>query len=159
MASVSAISSGSRTSAATAEDDTLNPARIPQKQLGQNDFLKLLATQFSKQDPMKPMEDTAFIAQMAQFSSLEQSSAMSSTMTAMRADQQRATANSYLGHRVTVDDGKGGTVTDDVTAVDVSGTEPRLIVGAKSFSISSVLRVEPGLVSAPAPQPATTGGA
>jgi flagellar basal-body rod modification protein FlgD len=105
------------------------------------------------------MEDTAFIAQMAQFSALQQSSTMASTLTTMQADQQRSAANSYLGHRVTVDDGKGGSVTDDVTAVDASGTEPKLIVSGKPYSLSSVLRVEPGLVSAPAPQPVTTGGA
>ncbi len=146
MPSVSAISS---TSGALygAQDSTVS--RLPQKQLGQGDFLKLLAAQFQAQDPMKPMEDTAFIAQMAQFSSLEQSSALAKDMAALRADQLRVTANSYLGHRVTVDVGEGKTASGDVTAVDSSGTEPRLVVGGKSFSLSSVLRVEPVLVTAP----------
>ena len=156
MATVSSVSSS--TAFATSGDTTTAP-RIPQKQLGQGDFLTLLATQFQQQDPMKPMEDTAFIAQMAQFSALEQSSALAKDMASMRADQQRATANSYLGHRVTVDAGKGEMVTADVTAIDVSGTEPQLVVAGKNYSLSAVLRVEPGLVSAPAPQPANTGGA
>jgi flagellar basal-body rod modification protein FlgD len=148
MSSISNITSG--TNAATASDTA---SRVPQKTLGQSDFLKLLATQFTVQDPMKPMEDTAFIAQMAQFSSLEQSKTMADDMALLRADQQRTAANSYLGHQVTVDAGKGTMITGDVTAIDSSTGEPRLVVGDRSFSLSSVLRVEPHVVTAPSNNP------
>src|SRR5262245_8962148 len=107
MPTVSPVSSGSKTSSTFGLEE--GSARVPQKNLGQNDFLKLLATQFQVQDPMKPMEDTAFIAQMAQFSSLEQSSALARDMNLLRSDQLRVTANSYLGHRITVDGGDSTT--------------------------------------------------
>lgn len=147
MPTITPISSPTSTSASIAEPGS---ARVPQKQLGKNDFLKLLAVQFQMQDPTKPMEDTAFIAQTAQFSSLEQSTSMASDMSQLRADQQRVVANSYLGHRVTVDIGEGETATGDVSAIDNSGPAPRLVVGENSYALSDVLRVEPGLISAPA---------
>jgi flagellar basal-body rod modification protein FlgD len=148
MSSVSSVSSGS----SFPIQDGVEPgsARVPQKTLGKNDFLKLLAVQFQMQDPMKPMDDTAFIAQT------EQATAMASDMAALRADQQRAVANSYLGHRVTVETSDGLNVTGDVTAIDNTGANPRIVVGDKPYSLSAVLRVEPGVVSAPAPQ---NGGA
>lgn len=43
------------------------------KQLGQEDFLTLLVTQLKNQDPLKPVSNEGFIAQLAQFSQLEQS--------------------------------------------------------------------------------------
>lgn len=106
---------------------------------------------------MKPMEDTAFIAQMAQFSSLEQSKTMASDMAGLRSDQQRVAANSYLGHRVTVDAGKGVLETGDVAAVDAAGPEPMLSINGKLYSLSAVLLVEPGTVTAPTSLPASTG--
>jgi flagellar basal-body rod modification protein FlgD len=48
--------------------------------LGREAFLQLLVTQLAHQDPLKPQDDGAFIAQLAQFSSLEQLTHMQSTL-------------------------------------------------------------------------------
>ena len=60
------------------------------KQLGQEEFLKLLITQLKSQDPMKPVEDTAFIAQMAQFSSLNQMQALNKSFETFNRNQADA---------------------------------------------------------------------
>ena len=146
MSSISAIANNSPVSANTQPGSS----RVPQKELGRDDFMKLLAVQFQMQDPMKPMEDTAFIAQTAQFTSLEQTTTMANELTQMRADQQNAVATSYLGHSVTIDSGSGNTATGNVTAIDTTGGSARIVVDGKSYPLSSVLRVEPGVISAPA---------
>ena len=79
----------SATSPKTVTDDPAAIAAATPKKtmLGQEDFLKLLAIQFQSQDPMKPMEDTAFIAQMAQFTALDQSKSLLAEMTQLGASQ------------------------------------------------------------------------
>lgn len=152
---VSAISSSNSASAAAAATSS----RLPVKALGQADFLKLLAVQFQKQDPMKPIEDTSFIAQMAQFTALDQTGAMSRDLAALRSDQQRAMAAGCLGRVATVDAGDGTTAAGLVSAIDVTGSTPQLVIGGVSYPLAALLRVEPGTVTTPTPQPATTGGA
>src|SRR5690554_6830841 len=68
--------------------DNKNEAQV----LGKDDFLKLLITQLRHQDPMNPIEDKDFIAQLAQFSSLEQMQQLTTTMNTMMDSQQKLTA-------------------------------------------------------------------
>jgi flagellar basal-body rod modification protein FlgD len=53
----------------------------PTRELGKDEFLKMLITQLRHQDPMDPMKDQDFIAQLAQFSSLEQMTNMNDNLT------------------------------------------------------------------------------
>lgn len=59
--------------------------RATQNQLGKEEFLKILITQLRHQDPLKPVEDKDFIAQMAQFSTLEQMQNMNREFSDMKA--------------------------------------------------------------------------
>lgn len=66
-------------SGSTATAAPSNVRAVNHNSLGKNEFLKILVAQIRNQDPTKPMEDTQFISQMAQFSSLEQMQNVSKT--------------------------------------------------------------------------------
>jgi flagellar basal-body rod modification protein FlgD len=134
-------------------------ARVPSHSLGEADFLKLLSVQFQQQDPMKPMDDTTFIAQTAQFTSLQQ-------MTQLNQQQQMMTGTGYLGRNVTVQNPQGQQLTGLVTALDNSGTEPAIVINGISFPMTYVKRIEPAstppttpvsTTTTPAPATTTTG--
>jgi flagellar basal-body rod modification protein FlgD len=67
------------------------------RQLGKNEFLKLLTTQLANQDPLSPTDNQAFIAQLAQFASVEQSEQMvgrlDALLMAQTANNQTATTS------------------------------------------------------------------
>jgi flagellar basal-body rod modification protein FlgD len=109
--------------------------------LDQDDFLKLLVTQLSSQDPMNPMKDTEFVAQMASFTSLEQTKALQAEIKLLREDQQLLRAAGLLGQTVTVQNPNTTTVRGVVSAVQVEEGTPKLVVNGLGYDISSVLDV------------------
>ena len=84
----------------------------------------------TSQDPMNPQGDTEFIAQMAQFSSLEQSKQMTGDIAAL-------TANGLIGRSVTINNGKE-TFTGVVSSVALKDGSPEVIVGGKQYALSRV---------------------
>lgn len=148
------------TSAITSSTAATNFAaldRIPVQKLGQDDFIKILVTQLTTQDPLNPQKDTEFIAQMAQFSALESTQAMAAELQSLRGKQEFLQANSMLGQRVEVDLGDSNLV-GTVSAVQVIDGEPRLIVENQPYSIADVVRVwqlgaDPAFTAVPGPAP------
>jgi flagellar basal-body rod modification protein FlgD len=118
--------------------------RTPAKVLGQDDFLKLLVAQLTTQDPLNPTKDTDFIAQMAQFSSLEQSKAMQSDMALLRSEQQLLQANGLIGRAVNLQVGTATTpLTGVVSSVQIEAGTPKLVVNGTSYDMSQLLSVAP----------------
>lgn len=79
MAQVNDVSSTDYSNLVQKDGSSSNDGTLNNK-LDKDAFLRLLTTQLSNQDPLNPMEDKDFIAQMAQFSSLEQLQNMNETM-------------------------------------------------------------------------------
>ena len=110
--------------------------------LDKNDFLKILITQLSHQDPTQPMDDKAFIAQMAQFSSLEQMTNMNDGLAKVANLVAKSQAVSLLGSTVEVTDGDQ-TVTGVVNEV-TNGDLPQLLVNGQYYDASQVQKVKTG---------------
>jgi len=121
--------------------------RVPVKMLGQNEFLKLLVTQMRNQDPMQPVSDTEFIAQMAQFSSLEQTKSMGADIAKLRQGNDFLQATNLLGKNVHLTIGNMAFTKGIVTDLNVKDGEARIIVGEKTYTLDQV-----NSVSAEAPE-------
>ncbi len=117
----------------------LGNERTYKSELDKDDFLKILLTQLTHQDPTKPMEDKEFIAQMAQFSSLEQMTNMNREFGKLQNVIAANQAISLIGKSVQVTDG------DQVVSgmvEEVSGYEyPQLLVNGKYYDMSKIEKI------------------
>lgn len=117
-------------------------SRVANKVLGQDDFLQLLVTQMRNQDPMAPMQDTEFIAQMAQFTSLEQSRKMSEDMAEMRSQTSFQQGVGLLNQQVTVKVGEEAPLTGIVTELQIVEGEPQLLINSEFYALQDVIHVK-----------------
>ena len=117
----------------------VNPTRQAQQNLGRDDFLKILITQLSYQDPMAPMQDKEFIAQMAQFSSLEQMTAMAKDFNKLTSIISGNEASAALGKGVELMDGER-LVQGTVQAV-TRGETPQVLVNGTFYNWDKVSKV------------------
>ena len=115
----------------------------PKQQLNQDDFLKLLTTQLSNQDPLKPMDDTQFIAQMAQFSALQQATTLTKDFEAFSSAQQITSAQNLLGRTVTLST-DGTDATGPVNEIRISNGAAQIIVNGVGYDPAKVTSVVPG---------------
>jgi flagellar basal-body rod modification protein FlgD len=128
-------------SAGKTADNPKQEIRIPAKILDQGDFLKLLVTQLANQDPLAPQTDTAFIAQMAQFTSLEQTKGMTADIAQMRSQQKILQAMSLLDREVVVQSEKTGVAKGIVKGFDMEGSDPKLIIGEDRYDLDDILTI------------------
>lgn len=126
--------------AAAATAGTATPATVGGSTLGSDAFLKLLVAQLKYQDPSKPMDSSAFMAQTAQMQMVESVNKLVSQNAAIIGGQNSLSALALVGQDVTwtLD---GVTRSGAVTAVRLDSTGPLLVVGDTEVPLSVVSRV------------------
>ena len=135
------------------EVDTLNKSikqdgKEQVKNLGKDEFLKLLITELKYQDPTNPMQDREFIAQMAQFSSLEQMLNFNTGMQKLLQNVSFQSSFNLIGQNVDVDvkdevDQNGNSIIASgvVESVAKRGADTMIRVNGEEYSADDILRV------------------
>lgn len=114
-----------------------------EKPLDRDAFLKLLITQLRYQDPLRPMEDKEFIAQLAQFSSLEQMQNMNKSLEVFLQNQTAFQAIGLIGHTVEgIDPESGEKVNGAVKSIRFDGSTILLKVNDRELPLGAISLVQ-----------------
>lgn len=101
-------------------------------------LLRIILTQLTYQDPLKPMENAEFVSQLAQFSQLQQTQSMNDQLTNLLAAQSATQATSLLGRTIDVSAGQG-TISGKVETVAFTSGQPVVTIRtAEGQTISNI---------------------
>jgi flagellar basal-body rod modification protein FlgD len=114
---------------------------LPTDQLGENTFLQLMVAQLRNQDPMNPTDSTQFLAQTAQFTSLEKLEEVVNQNAQALSTQMSFGASGLVGRTVTFTDSNGAAQTGTVAGVRFTPDGPILTVSDQDVPISDVTGV------------------
>jgi flagellar basal-body rod modification protein FlgD len=145
MAAISPISSGISANSASGKDQ---PHDL--KDLDIDQFLKIMITELTNQDPLNPMDNTQLVQQIGEIRQISATTQLSDTLNNVQAGQSLTTASSLIGKHVTAltDDQQNVTgVVDKVTVdVDPKNADKRTYnvhIGDKSLPLKNVREVQP----------------
>ncbi|MCD1257816.1 flagellar hook assembly protein FlgD [Paenibacillus athensensis] len=108
--------------------------------LGKDDFLKILITQLKNQDPTQPLQDREFIAQMAQFTSVEQLTNMANEMKSLR--QSLGMASSLIGKSISWLATDGSTKSGIVDSITFKDGNQYANVEGEEISLDQLSKIE-----------------
>jgi flagellar basal-body rod modification protein FlgD len=117
--------------------------------LGFDALLKIILTQLTYQDPLKPMDNFQFVSQLAQFSQIQQGQTMNDRLEALVSAQATGQATSLLGAKVDIPAG-ATTLSGKVIAVTFDNGTPRITIQTadnqtiSNLAISSVSQIRQG---------------
>lgn len=123
-----------------------SPTNLQANSLGLEDFLKVLLTQLTYQDPLKPVDNQEFMAQMAQFTSLQQTQQLNANIETLIGNQAALQSVGLIGRTVQLSTASG-TVSGTVQSLSLAGDSPMLTVLTSlgttidSVSLSQILSV------------------
>lgn len=112
-----------------AQQSAANPSEAATNAFGLSfdALLKIILTQLTYQDPLKPMDNFEFVSQLAQFSQIQQAQTMNDRLEALVSAQATNQATGLLGREVDVPAGNA-TLSGKVTAVSFQSGAPTVTI-------------------------------
>lgn len=104
-------------------------------------LLKIILTQLTYQDPLKPMDNTEFVSQLAQFSQLQQTQSLNDQMTSLLSAQSAMQATALLGKTVDVTTASG-TLTGVVQSIAFTSGQPTVTLQTAAGESVANLAIE-----------------
>lgn len=132
------------------------PAAAAPANLDKDTFMQLLVAQLKHQDPLNPTDSAEFLAQTAQFTSLEKMEAVADQTAQALAAQMSFGASGLVGRTVTYTDESGTEATGPVDSVRFTAAGPLLRIGDAEIPLGNVLSVGTGAPAVPATGTATS---
>ncbi|MDO8330492.1 MAG: flagellar hook capping FlgD N-terminal domain-containing protein [Fluviicoccus sp.] len=114
---------------------------ITESRLNQEDFIKLFMTELSFQDPLEPINNREFLAQMAQFANLEQARVTNENMDSLVTLNATAQSLSLLGKQVEAGSNTGNSFIGTITAISFAGGAPVLTIKQADGSVITDIRL------------------
>ncbi|HHX45597.1 MAG TPA: hypothetical protein GX714_16690 [Chloroflexi bacterium] len=125
----------------TASDPAATAVSADRMGIGRDAFMQLLLAQMRYQDPLNPMEDRDFIAQLAQLNSLEQLEQLNESLSAFIGQQNLLRGAELIGKTIRGTTTEGEYVEGIVVAVRSLGAEVIVSLGDKDVPLSAVTQV------------------
>lgn len=128
---------------------SVNPASSAAFGLDFQSMLKIILTQLTYQDPLKPLDNFQFVSQLGQFAQLQQSQSLNDQITSLLTAQAASQATGLLGKTVDLTPQNGTPTSGQVTAVTFASGTPTLTVTVAggqiltNISLADVSQIRP----------------
>jgi flagellar basal-body rod modification protein FlgD len=104
-------------------------------------LLKIILTQLTYQDPLKPMDNFEFVSQLAQFAQLQQSQALNDKIDGLISAQAASQATGLLGRTVDLQSNAGVTLSGTVTAITFASGQPQVTLKTSDGQVLSGISI------------------
>lgn len=137
VAPVSGVTSAAGTPAAASS----STSAASQAAISSSQFLQILTTELTSQDPLEPMSSSDFIQQMVGIQSLQETASLTDSLNSFTQFMQMASGSSLIGHTVSGLTSAGQQVQGVVSSVVIQNGNALLVVGSQQLPVSGITEI------------------